>query len=104
MLGPVGLGEPILEDLVRTGRSAEPPRPWLGMYTADRDGRLVVNGLASGGPAGRARVHAGDPVVAGGAERVGNLARPFPEILGPGPARPPIPPTAARGGGPGDVR
>jgi hypothetical protein len=36
MFVPVDLIEPILGDLVRTGRSADPPRPWLGMYTADR--------------------------------------------------------------------
>ena len=54
MFVPVDLLEPILDDLVRTGRSAEPPRPWLGMYTADREGRLVVNGLADR-RSGRAR-------------------------------------------------
>ena len=64
-------------DLVNTGRSAEPPRPWLGMYTADREGRLVVSGLATGGPAERAGVHAGDLVVAVGGERVSSLAELF---------------------------
>ena len=59
MFVPVDLLEPILDDLVRTGRSAQPPRPWLGMYTTERDGHLVVNGLAAGGPAERAGVHAG---------------------------------------------
>ncbi len=87
MFVPVDLIEPILDDLVRTGRSAGPPRPWLGMYTADRDGRLVVNGLASGGPAERAGVHAGDLVVAVGAERVAKPRRPLSRDLAPGAGR-----------------
>ena len=104
MFVPIDLIEPILDDLVRTGRSAEPPRPWLGMYTADRDGRLVVNGLASGGPAERAGVHAGDLVVAVGAERVGSLADLFRGIWRQGPAGTEIPLTLARGGAPVYVR
>jgi len=55
MFVPVDLLEPILDDLVRTGRSAQPPRPWLGMYTTERDGHLVVNGLAAGGHRGARR-------------------------------------------------
>ena len=74
MFVPIDLLEPILDDLVRTGRAAGPPRPWLGIFTADREGRLVVNGLAAGGPAERAGVHAGDLVVAVGGERVARLA------------------------------
>ena len=104
MFVPVDLIEPILDDLVRTGRSAELPRPWLGMYTADRDGRLVVNGLASGGPAEQAGVHAGDLVVAVDAERVGSLGDLFREIWRLGPAGTEIPLTLARGGAPVYVR
>ena len=100
MFVPIDLIEPILPDLVRTGRSAEPPRPWLGMYTADREGRLVVSGLASGGPAEQAGVHAGDLVVAVGGERVSSLAELFRGIWRLGPAGTEIPLTLARGGGP----
>ena len=104
MFVPVDLVDPILDDLVRTGRSAEPPRPWLGMYTADRDDRLVVNGLASGGPAERAGVHAGDLVVAVGPKRVASLADLFREIWRQGPAGTEIALTLARGGAPVYVR
>ena len=100
MFVPIDLIEPILGDLVRTGRSAEPPRSWLGMYTADREGRLVVNGLATGGPAERAGVHAGDLVVAVGGKRVSSLAELFRGIWRLGPAGTEIPLTLARGGGP----
>jgi S1-C subfamily serine protease len=100
MFVPVDLIEPILDDLVRTGRSAHPARPWLGMYTADREGRLVVNGLAAGGPAERAGVHAGDHVVAVGGARVASLADLFRGIWRMGPAGTEIPLTLARGAGP----
>ena len=104
MFVPVDLLEPILDDLVQTGRSAAPPRPWLGMYTADRDGRLVVNGLANGGPAERAGVQAGDLVIAVGAERVASFAELFRQIWRQGPAGVEIPLTLARGGAPVYIR
>ena len=97
---PIDLLEPILDDLVQTGRSAAPPRPWLGMYTADRDGRLVVNGLANGGPAERAGVQVGDLVIAVGSERVASFSELFRQIWRQGPAGVEIPLTLARGGAP----
>ena len=100
MFVPIDLLEPILDDLLRTGRSAAPPRPWLGMYTADSQGRLVVNGLASGGPAERAGVATGDLVVAVGGERVGTLADLFRQIWRQGPAGTEIALTVARSGAP----
>ncbi len=104
MFVPVDLLEPILGDLLRTGRSAQPPRPWLGMYTVDAQGRLVVNGLASGGPAERAGVAAGDVVVAVAGERVGSLAELFRQVWRQGPAGTEIPLTLARDGAPLHLR
>jgi S1-C subfamily serine protease len=104
MFVPIDLLEPILDDLVRTGRSAHPPRPWLGMYAADTQGRLVVNGLASGGPAEKAGVQTGDFVVAVSGERVTSLAELFRQIWRQGPAGTEIPLTLARGGAPVYVR
>jgi S1-C subfamily serine protease len=104
MFVPVDLLEPVLDDLVRTGRTAQPPRPWLGMYTADRDGRLLVNGLAAGGPAERAGVHAGDIVIAVAGERVASLAELFRQVWRQGPAGTEIALTLARDGAPVYVR
>jgi len=104
MFVPIDLLEPIFDDLVRTGRSALPPRPWLGMYAADTQGRLIVNGLASGGPAELAGVQTGDLVVAVSGERVTNLAEFFRRIWIQGPAGTEIPLTLARGGAPIYVR
>ena len=63
-----------------------------------------INGLAAGGPAERAGVHAGDLVVAVGSQRVSSLADLFRGIWGMGPAGTEIPLTLARGGGPVYVR
>jgi S1-C subfamily serine protease len=63
MLVPIDLLEPILEDLLKTGRSARAPRPWLGLYATEAGARLVVAGLAPGGPAEKAGVRIGDVIV-----------------------------------------
>ena len=74
MFVPVELIEPILDDLVNTGRSGRAPRPWLGMYTQEADGNLVVGGLAPGGPAERSGVHPGDLVLGVAGTRAHGLA------------------------------
>ena len=74
MFVPVDLLEPILEELLAHGRAARAPRPWLGMYTQQADGRLVVGGLAPGSPAEQAGVKAGDLVLGVAGERTPSLA------------------------------
>ena len=74
MVVPIDLLEPILEDMVKTGRSARTPRPWLGMYTTDAGERLLVAGLAPGGPAERAGVKVGDAVIELAGEKPSSLA------------------------------
>ena len=104
MFVPVELLDPILEGLLNTGRSSAPPRPWLGMYAAEAEGRLVVKGLASGGPAERAGVQSGDMVVALGGERVASLGELLRKAWRMGPAGTEIPLTLARRGAPVHVR
>ena len=74
MFVPIDLIEPILGELLAHGRAARPPRPWLGMYAQQAEGRLIVGGLAPGGPAERAGVQAGDLVLGVAGERTGSLA------------------------------
>ena len=74
MFVPIDLIEPILDDLLARGRAARPARPWLGMYTQQAEGRLVVGGLAPDGPAERAGVQAGDMVLGVAGERTNSLA------------------------------
>ncbi len=64
MIVPIELLDPVLDDLLKFGRSQEPQRPWLGAYAAESDGRLLVAGLAEDGPAERADLRVGDTIVA----------------------------------------
>jgi S1-C subfamily serine protease len=74
MFVPVDLLEPILDDLLRFGRSPRPARPWLGMYSTEADEHLVVGALAKGGPAESAGVKPGDVVLEVAGERTSGLA------------------------------
>src|SRR5437016_10086555 len=64
MIVPIDILTPILEDMVKLGRPDRPPRPWLGMYATEAGARLVVAGLAPGGPAEKAGLKVGDAVLA----------------------------------------
>ncbi len=97
MFVPIDLLEPVLDELVTLGRPARPPRPWLGMYATELQGRLVVGGLAQGGPAHRAGVRLGDFVVEVAGERVTTLAQLFRTVWGLGPAGTEVPLRIARG-------
>jgi len=52
----------VLADLIADGRPAVSP-PWLGLYTDEIDGRLVVARVTPGAPADRAGVNRGDVIV-----------------------------------------
>lgn len=96
MIVPVDLLAPILENLLATGRSGLPGRPWLGLFAADADGQVVVAGLADYGPAARAGVEQGDLVLEVGGARVSTLADFLRAVWAQGPAGSSIPLTLAR--------
>ena len=98
MFVPIDELLPILDDLVRTGRSARPPRPWLGMYASEDNQRIVVGGVAQGGPADVAGVRKGDVVVAVADQRVSTLAELFRSMWKLGPAGTEIPIALTRNG------
>jgi len=86
MLVPIDLLEPILEDMVKTGRAPRPSHPWLGMYTTEAGKKLVVAGLAPGGPAERAGMKIGDVVVEVANGRPASLADLWRRVWRAGPA------------------
>jgi S1-C subfamily serine protease len=104
MFVPIDPLEPILEDLVTRGRAQRPVRPWLGMYTTEISGKLVVAGLANGGPAERAGLKLGDIVLEVAEQRVGGLAELFRSIWRLGAAGGEVPLTIARAGARLNVR
>jgi len=98
MFVPIDLVEPMLDDLAGAGRGARKPHPWLGMYTQETDGNLVVAGLASGGPAERAGVRAGDLVLGVAGTRARGLAEFFRLVWRQGAAGVVVPLSLARAG------
>jgi len=62
MVVPIDLLPPILDDLLAYGQVNKPPRPWLGVYSAESDGKVVVVNVAERGPAAAAGLRRGDIV------------------------------------------
>ena len=60
MIVPIDLLSPILDDLLAHGQPSRPPRPWLGVFSAESDGKVVVMSVAEGGPAAQAGLRQGD--------------------------------------------
>lgn len=96
MIVPIDLLKPILPDLVARGTRSKPPRPWLGMTTAEAEEHLVVAGIAEGGPAMRAGVEPGDMVLGVDGERVSGLSKLFRKIWSLGDAGVAVPLTLHR--------
>ena len=74
MVVPTALLTPVLDELVEFGRVRRPARPWLGMFAMENEETVVIGGIAEGGPADRAGLHAGDRVVAVDGDEVPDLA------------------------------
>ena len=60
---PIDLLKQALPDLIKFGKVNRPPRPWLGLWTAESDNKLVIAGLTDKGPAKRAGLQVGDVVI-----------------------------------------
>ena len=63
MFVPIDHLKPILDDLIRNGRTGKTPRPWLGVFTEEFRDRLVVVSLAPDGPAEQAGVRENDLIL-----------------------------------------
>jgi serine protease Do len=74
MFVPINRLKPILADLLSEGRPRGPPKPWLGIYTGELNGKLVVTRVADEGPAARAGVTPGDVLVGVGRQPVTSIA------------------------------
>lgn len=98
MVIPIDLLKPILDDLLTRGRPDHPPRPWLGLYAAEIDNRVVVANMSSKGPAARSPLRSGDIVVAVSGENVGSLAEFYRHVWALGEAGIEVPLTVNRDG------
>ena len=99
MIVPVDLLPPILEDLLKFGKVQTPPRPWLGMFTADSpDDHVFVVGLAKDGPADQAGIEVADVVIKVGDDNVHSLADMWRKVWAQGEAGVVVPITLMRDG------
>jgi S1-C subfamily serine protease len=80
MVVPIDLLRPIYDDMLARGRARRPPRPWLGIYCIEVENRIVIAGLAKGGPAQRAGLQTGDLLLAVAGAEVRALAPCFRRI------------------------
>ena len=60
MIVPIDLLPPVMNDLLTLGRVNRPARPWLGVYSAENGGRIVIADVTEDGPASAAGLRAGD--------------------------------------------
>jgi S1-C subfamily serine protease len=74
MIVPIDLLKPILDDMLTAGKPNRPPRPWLGVYATEQEGKIVVFNLAKNGPAAAAGLREGDIIWAVRDESVASLA------------------------------
>ena len=91
MIVPINLLKPIMNDLMTIGRASRPPRPWLGLYTAEIDDQIVIAGIASGGPADSSDLEVGDIITGVGDRDVEDLAEFYRSLWAFGPAGAEIP-------------
>ncbi|MDQ0474763.1 S1C family serine protease [Labrys wisconsinensis] len=91
MVVPIDLLPPILDDLLSHGQLSKPARPWLGVYTAESEGRIVVANVAERGPAAAAGLRRGDIVAGVRDADVASLADFYRKVWESGPAGTEIP-------------
>ncbi len=62
MVVPINLLKPILDDVLHQGEISKPPRPWLGAFSAEANGEVVVMSVTENGPAAKAGMRRGDVI------------------------------------------
>jgi S1-C subfamily serine protease len=98
MVVPIDLLKPILDDLKAMGRAQRQPRPWLGVFATEVEGKVFVVGVHDGAPAERAGLNPGDLILAIGGASVTGLADLFRKVWALGPAGVTVPLAIHRNG------
>jgi S1-C subfamily serine protease len=98
MVVPIDLLPPILDGLLKQGRTDKPPRPWLGAFSAENNGRVVVMSVTAGGPAAKAGLKEGDIIADVRDGQVEGLADFYRKVWSIGPAGVEVPLRIVRDG------
>jgi len=98
MVVPINLLTPILDDLLTQGQVNKPPRPWLGAFSAESNGDVVVMSVADGSPAAEAGLRQGDIIAEIRDGEVDGLADFYRKVWKSGPAGAEIPMRVLRNG------
>jgi S1-C subfamily serine protease len=83
---PIDLLNPILDDLISTGRSKQPPRPWLGVHAEETRHRVFITRITEGGPAEEAGLQVDDLILTVNGTPVIGLSDFFRKVWGAGSA------------------
>ncbi|GLS30970.1 serine protease, S1-C subfamily, contains C-terminal PDZ domain [Mesorhizobium albiziae] len=98
MVVPISLLPPILDELINRGQVSKPPRPWLGTFSVESDGAVVVISVVEEGPADQAGLRRGDMISDIRNEEVLGLADFYRKLWKSGPAGTEIPMRVVRDG------
>ena len=90
MFVPIDLLKPLLNDLLATGRRREPARPWLGVYSEEVQGHVVVTRVLPQSPAEQAGLARGDIILGVGGEAVGRQCEFYQRLWASGDAGTPV--------------
>jgi S1-C subfamily serine protease len=103
MFVPINLLKPVLSDLRKFGRVNRQIRPWLGIFSTELDGQVILAGINPRGPAARAELKEGDVILAVGGRPVSSLRNLYRTLWAQGPAGTDITLTLRREGDTFDV-
>jgi S1-C subfamily serine protease len=90
MFVPIDLLMPLLDDIVSTGRRRGPARPWLGLYSEEIQGHVVVTRVLPESPAAKAGLKRGDIILGVGGEAIGRQSEFYQRLWGIGEAGSPV--------------
>jgi S1-C subfamily serine protease len=86
MFVPIDLLKPLLDDILAIGRRRGPPRPWLGVYTEEIQGHVVVTRVLPEAPAAKAGLKRGDIILGVDGQAIGRQSEFYSRLWGSGDA------------------
>ena len=90
MFVPIDLLMPLMDDILSSGKRREPPRPWLGVYSEEVQGHVVVTRVLPESPAALAGLARGDIILGVGGEAVGRQSEFYQRLWSSGDAGAPV--------------